>query len=69
MTILDPRLPEWRQTILEMPPLEQWFMGRYPGGEVMPTYILPGVCLSVRMKENELNVCQHTKGLPPEWRP
>lgn len=69
MTILAPLLPEWRQTIVDAPPMNAWFMGRYGGDEEMPTYIFAGYCISVRMVENQLNVVQHTTGLPAEWRP
>jgi hypothetical protein len=58
----------WHRTILSMPPMGVWFMGRYAGAEVMPTYLFPGICISCRVVENEMKVIQHP-ALPPEWRP
>jgi hypothetical protein len=62
----------WYKTILRPPPSNEWFMGRYNGKEIMPTFIIGGaICLSIRVfpLEGRVEVVQHTKALPPEWRP
>ncbi len=62
--------PTWLLTSMVQPPSDEWFFGRYVGGEVMPTYIIAGItCISVRVAENEIKIVQHTLALPAEWRP
>lgn len=57
----------WIKTLVSAPPSGEWFWAKFEN-ETVPTIIMNNaLCISLRLKDNEIQVVQH-QALPPEWR-